>query len=81
MFNFFEEDYQTDVYQKNSGYYLDEEIIKRIRIYFEKHKKINEIHITYFISYFLDLNIQNLLKKLDIELFLEEICNKQTNNI
>ena len=81
MFNFRDEEYKIEVNKKNTGYYLDEQVIHNAKKYLEKHRRLKNININYFMCYFLDLNIQISLNKIDILLFLEQICNKKTNNI
>ena len=76
MFNFRDEEYKIEVNKKNTGYYLDEQVIHNAKKYLEKHRRLKNININYFMCYFLDLNIQILLNKMDILLFLEQICNK-----
>jgi hypothetical protein len=81
MFNFHDKDYSFIPLRVIRNNQLDNEIIKEVKSYFEKNKKLQISNITYFTSYFLDFNIQILLNKLEIDVFLNEICNKQTNNI
>ena len=41
------------------------------------NEKLQNSNIEYLMCYFLDLNIRIILKKIDLDVFLSEICNNK----
>jgi len=77
MFNFNNKDYNFTKLKVISNNQLDNEVIDKVKNYFKMNENLQNSNIEYFMCYFLDLNIRIILKKIDLDVFLSEICNNK----